>query len=548
MSNESPNNQANREGKKKPKARRPGSIDFPDSVREILAQLQREWFVESIWFIGSRANDCAKPDSDWDFLVFTSVEPEVAPRRHPAVDIVRIGPSGRGLAEGFHNEILFQDWEWSRKDEVTASYIGRKYIEYPGGIRDCSDPVGHRVEQSAYLIWSRNEKKPKTRRIGQRTELEKGKHLIRVFLGKDSSTGKRHYHSEIFLGGARQAEDWIRELIRRHKVGEPLKAGSDTLGSFLDEWIEAKRLSVEESSLVTYQGAVNNHIRPSIGNLLLTRVTADDIQRMYGKLREKDKLDMVMIRYVHKILGMIFKLAVKRKKLNGSPMAGVEIPKEITQDDDDNQVGDDRAMTSDQVKLFLNAASGNRFENLFKLAFHIGCRPGELLALKWKDLDPAARTLRINQSIVWRKGGDWYLKKPKTKLSRRTLPLTATQIEILNEQRRRQLEARMKVGKLWRNWDFIFCNEVGDPYPQWTLHKDCKLILRTAGLPSTFSPYTTRHTMATLLIAGGTNVKAVSERLGHSKVTITLQEYTHVSKGMQADVSEEIERLLGGKK
>lgn len=393
-----------------------------------------------------------------------------------------------------------------------------------------------------------DEKKQKARRIGQREELEKGKHLIRVFLGRDSSTGKRHYYSEIFLGGARQAEDRIRELIRRHKVGEPLKASSDTLGSFLDDWIEAKRLSVEESSLVTYRGAVNNYIRPALGNLLLTKVTADDIQRMYVKLREKDKLNLVTIKYVHTILGMIFKLAIKRKKLNGSPMAGVEVPKDVAQPDDSDHAGDDRAMTPDQVELFLEAARGNRFEHLFKLAFHIGCRPGELLALKWADLDPAARTLRVNQSIVWRKSGDWYLKKPKTKLSRRTLPLTVAQTEILIEQRRRQLEARMKVGKLWRDHGFIFTNEVGEPYPQWTLHRDCKQILKTAGLPLTFTPYSTRHTMATLLIAGGTNVKAVSERLGHAKVAITLDEYTHVSQGMQADVSAEIERLLGGKK
>ena len=90
-------------------------------------------------------------------------------------------------------------------------------------------------------------------------------------------------------------------------------------------------------------------------------------------------------------------------------------------------------------------------------------------------------------------------------------------------------------------------NDGGEPYPQWTLRADCKSILKTAGLPLTFRPYTSRHTMATLLIAGGTNVKAVSERLRHAKVTITLQEYTHVSRGMQSYVSEEIERLLEGK-
>src|SRR5262245_47886731 len=94
--------------------------------------------------------------------------------------------------------------------------------------------------------------KKKTRRIGQREEIAKGKHLIRVFLGRDNATKKRHYYSEVFLGGAKQAEDRIRELIRRHRAGEPLKASADTFESFLDEWLEAKRLSVEETSMRIY--------------------------------------------------------------------------------------------------------------------------------------------------------------------------------------------------------------------------------------------------------------------------------------------------------
>jgi integrase len=236
---------------------------------------------------------------------------------------------------------------------------------------------------------------------------------------------------------------------------------------------------------------------------------------------------------------------VKRKKLMGSPMAGVEIPKEWGKDVDDDGA---TAMTADQVAKFLAAAEGNRFENLFKLAFHVGFRPGELLALKWADFDQQAKTLRVNQSIVWRKAGDWYLKKPKTAKSRRTLPLTAAMVEIIKRQRTAQLEDRMRAGKLWTDHGFIFADTVGEPYPQWTLLNDCKRILKAAGLPPTFNPYTIRHTMITLLLASGTNPKAVSERAGHSRITITLDTYAHVLPGMQADVSEEIERLLGGKK
>lgn len=388
--------------------------------------------------------------------------------------------------------------------------------------------------------------KKKARRTGQREEVEKGKHVIRVFLGRDTVTGRRHYHSETFFGGARQAEDRIREIIRRHRAGEPIKANADTFDAFLDEWIEAKKLSVAESSLAAYTNKIDWYIRPTLGKKLLARVEADDIQKLYGKLHE-DGLSRATIHCVHVVLNMVFKLAVKRKKLNGSPMAGVEIPKEWAQADESDEE-EERAMTPQQVAQFLDAAKGTRFDNLFTLAFHVGCRPGELLALKWADLDTGAKTLRVNQSIVWRKAGDWYLKKPKTKLSRRTLPLTDALIGLLSAQRKSQLEARMKVGKLWTDHGFIFPDEVGEPYPQWTLRNDFKRVLKAAGLPETFTTYSARHTMATLLIATGTNPKAVSERLGHSGVSITLQTYTHVSPGMQSAVSEQIERLLSGQK
>ncbi len=431
---------------------------------------------------------------------------------------------------------LSSDWREALKTEIASRVAAGKSFDDLLAMLSAPAPVKEGRN-------SNTKGAGKTRRTGQRKEVAKGKHLIRAFLGRDTS-GKRHYHSETFLGSAREAEDRIREIIRRHRVGEPIKANSDAFGSVLDEWLEAKRLSVAESSWRTYKQDAELYIRPTLGKHLLVKISADDIQKLYKKLHE-DGLGLATIRFIHGMLSMIFKLAVKRKKLVSSPVSGVEIPKEIRKASD-GEDSRELAMTSDQVAQFLHAAEGTRLGNLFKVAFHLGCRPGEMLALKWADLDVEARTLRVNQNIVWRKAGDWYLKKPKTKLSRRTLPLTPALIEILNAQRKSQLEARLKAGALWKDHGFIFADSVGEPYSQWKLRGDCKKIVESAGLPQTFTPYSTRHTMATILMMTGTNPKAVSERLGHSKVSITLDRYTHVSQGMQADVSEKIERLLGG--
>ena len=128
-------------------------MSFPNSVLEILAQLQEEPFAESIWFIGSRANQCAREDSDWDFLVFCNVEPEVVPERRSDIDIIKVGPSGRGLLEG-GNIISLEDWQWTEIGNGEAYYIGKKFIIYESPF-DSNKPRFQRKKLLAYLIWSK---------------------------------------------------------------------------------------------------------------------------------------------------------------------------------------------------------------------------------------------------------------------------------------------------------------------------------------------------------------------------------------------------------
>lgn len=380
-------------------------------------------------------------------------------------------------------------------------------------------------------------KKPEPRRVGQRTTLIPGKkYKLRVFLCYDAA-GKRHDHCETFHGNAGQAEDRLREILRRHRAGEAIRANADTFGAFLDEWIEAKKLSVEESTIGAYRRIVDNHLRPAFGKKMLATVTADDIQRYYNGLKVK----RITLSNIHIVLGMVFKLAVKRKKLAGSPMAGVELPKK-------QETAESQSMTPAEAARFLEAASDSRFVRLFHLAFHLGFRPGELLALKWSDFDADNKTLRVNRNIVFRRHGDWYLKAPKSARSRRELPLTDNLIEALKAERRAQLEARMKTGKAWKDHGFIFADTFGEPYPPNDLWRECRRVLIAAGVTGKFSPKTGRHTMASLLLAKGVNVKAVSERLGHTKITTTLAAYAHVLPGAQSEISTEIERLLSGQK
>lgn len=397
---------------------------------------------------------------------------------------------------------------------------------------------------------SRKTKAERSRGAGQCIERGPDKYLLRIFLGRDSE-GKRHYHDETFHGKKRQAQDRLRTLLTKHKAGESLKINKDTLGVFLDEWLGANP-DLKESSIAHYKRTLNLYVRPKLGNLMLAKIEAGDIQAIYKSLAESG-LSRSSVNYVHTLLKSVFKLALRRRKVPFNPMDGVDAPGGRRAEEEQKEGRAARVMTPGQVAQFLAAAGESRFGVLFTMAFHTGCRPGELLGLKWADLDMAAQTLKIRQAINWRKGEkkgeqEWYLDTPKTAHGRRVLRLTDGLVEVMAAHRKSQLEDRMKAGRAWNDHDFIFADEIGEPYSQARLRYYCKQILKAAGLPEHFNPYSARHTSATLLMESGINAKTVSERLGHSDVLITLKTYTHPTADMQTEASQEIERALYGRK
>jgi integrase len=382
----------------------------------------------------------------------------------------------------------------------------------------------------------RKSKAEKSRRNGQVLRRGEDKYLIRIFLGRDTN-GKRHYHSETFLGKKRAADDYLRELLTRKKVGDPLRQSDDTFDTFLDEWLSAKRQSVRERTHSHYTKLLTLYIRPALGKRRLIDVMAADIQAVYEKMLGEE-LSSSTAYFVHTILTNVFKLAVKRDKIRKNPMLGVEPPRLASREMS--------ALDAGQIRLLLAAAQGRRESQLFTIAFYTGARPCEYLALKWTDVDLQAKTITIRRSLVWRKAGDWYITEPKTEKSKRTLPLSAAVIAALQEQRKRQLEDKMKIGRAWPDHGFIFADEAGEPMTVGATRYLFRHLLRMAGLPAEIRLYDVRHSTATHLIASGYNAKVVSERLGHSNIAITLETYTHVSAGMQKEASEEMEKVISG--
>jgi integrase len=197
-------------------------------------------------------------------------------------------------------------------------------------------------------------------------------------------------------------------------------------------------------------------------------------------------------------------------------------------------------VTPAEVAALLSAASGDRLEALYVTAVHTGLRRGELLGLKWTDINLDARTLSVQRSL----DKDGTFNAPKRSKSRRTVTLTPQAAEALKGHRAHQNEEGLRLGSLWEDRDLVFPNRRGKPMNADNLyHRDFKPLLQRAGL-SGFTFHSLRHTCATLLLAKNVNPKIVSELLGHATISQTMDTYSHVMPGMGDVAADALESAL----
>ena len=205
-------------------------------------------------------------------------------------------------------------------------------------------------------------------------------------------------------------------------------------------------------------------------------------------------------------------------------------------------------MTLDQVHKLLTVVNGHEMEALFKLALATGLRRGELMGLKWQDINVDAGVLqvrRILSRVPSKMPGKGYVEaEPKTQKSRRSLVIAPFALEALTQHRVRQLEAKLKAGDAWQEHDYVFCTSIGTHLnPTRDMLDQLKALLKKAELPD-IRFHDLRHSAATLLLSVGVHPKVVQEILGHSQISITMDVYSHVLPGMQQDAMSRLNDAL----
>jgi integrase len=279
------------------------------------------------------------------------------------------------------------------------------------------------------------------------------------------------------------------------------------------------------STYVRYKGIVNNHLKPVLGHRKLKDLTRAEVRKFYNqKARE---LSARSVDYVHVTLQKALGQAVRDDLIPRNVAVG-ERPRSSRQSDLEKA----KALSPVQARTLLEAARGQRNEALYVVALHTGLRQGELLGLKWSDVDLDAGKLSVRRALkVTDHGLDF--GPPKNKASRRSVRLNRSAVAALRAHRLRQNEERMRA-PMWRDANLVFPNRVGGPMDHNNLYyREYRPLLKRAGLSGegfTFL-HSLRHTFATALFKRGEHPKVVQALLGHSSIMQTMDTYSHLMGG-----------------
>jgi integrase len=310
-----------------------------------------------------------------------------------------------------------------------------------------------------------------------------------------------------------------------------------TIGEYLDRWLkDSVERNVGPRTLSNYQLQVRQHLRPALGQVKLKALSPAHIQGLY-----RSKLDAGLapssVRYIHAVLHRALKQALRWGLVPRNASESVDLPR----------LGKEEVevLLPHEVRAFLDAAREDRLEALYVVAVTVGLRRGELLGLRWTDLElDGEPKLRVGRQLQrMRDGSGRRFVAPKGGKGR-TIRLPARTVEALKAHRARQAQARLKAGSLYQDGGLVFASEIGTPLePSNIDRRSFKPLLEKAGLPD-IRFHDLRHTCATVLLSQGVNPKFVQELLGHADIKLTLGTYSHFLPSMGDQTANAMESAL----
>ncbi len=347
-------------------------------------------------------------------------------------------------------------------------------------------------------------------------------------------TGQRKkYRTKTKQEAIRKKNDVLRELEQGALATGPQRK----LGEYLADWLEnVHKNTLKVSAYVKYKKNIKYILADRVGSTWLQKLTPEQVQRFYTRLSEQD-LSSKTVNAVHGVLHLALDNAVRWGYVARNVCDVVTPPRIVTREA--------VFLTVEQAHILLETVREHRLEVLFLLIVVTGMRRGEVLALRWSDIDFQRHSLHVLHTVDYIPHYGYVENTPKSKAGKRNITLPAFLIEMLEKQKRAVEILKVKAGAVWEETNLVFPGLKGGYFNPGYLWKVFKKILQQAELAD-MRLHDLRHSTVTILLAKGVHIKVISEMLGHSDIVITLRTYGHLLPSMQADVASAWEEEFAG--
>lgn len=326
----------------------------------------------------------------------------------------------------------------------------------------------------------------------------------------------------------------LRELIANTERGVPMAGSSWTVDTYSTHWLTNGAATLRPATLSNYGWVLRKYIIPSLGEVRLERLTPAHVRKLHLAVQATG-VSARTTQLTHAVLRSMLSEAMREEIVSRNVGTLVRPPR--------LEKSERRPWSGEEVAQFRTISVGHRLHSLFELAYSVGLRRGELLGLRWSDVDLDGRLLHIRQTMQ-RLGSDHgrVFGPPKSARSRRSVPIpesAARSLELHRASQTAELRGTDRTNKL----DLVFTTSLGTPIEPSNLRRDFEALIVAAGVPR-IRFHDLRHTCASLLFERGVPPRVVMDLLGHSTLSITTDLYAHVMPTTLANAASAMDELL----
>lgn len=360
---------------------------------------------------------------------------------------------------------------------------------------------------------------------------------IIVEAGRDPITKKRKRVKQSFQGKKGDAVKEMARLVTELEKGTYIEPGKTTVSEYLLWWVEQHSIgkNLAPKTIVSYRQIITLHLIPALGNIPLSKLQPMHIQQFVNKMLQQRSPRTVA--YNLTVLKQALKHAVQKWRLIPyNPADAVERPS--------YRRVKFQALSIEEVEVFLNKVRDHKDYPIIYTALYTGMRQGELLGLRWDDVDLNRKVIKVQRTAQWVTGLGRIEKPPKTEAGRREVDLPATVINLFREIKKQQAENRLFMADKYKDNNLVFCQGNGKAIDNSNLTRRFRRLADAKGYED-LRFHDLRHTHASLMLAAGEQLHVVQQRLGHEKPSTTADIYGHAIPGQQRAAADRFDNLFG---